>query len=98
MRRLNRENRDKIYAVAIKEYGKMEQLGVLIEEMSELQKEVCKLVFRGAGNMNHVAEEAADVVIMLEQLDLMFPGIKDAIAEHRDRKVRRLAENLKMEV
>jgi len=98
MSRLSRNDRDKIYAAAISEYGKVEQLGVLIEEMSELQKEVCKLVFRGAGNMNHVAEEAADVEIMLEQLVLMFPELQKAIAEHKEQKVRRLAERLKMEV
>ena len=95
---MNRNDREKVYTVAINEYGKVGQLGVLVEELSELQKEICKLVFRSTGNMNHVAEEAADVEIMLEQLVLMFPEIKGAISEHKDRKVRRLAERLKLEV
>ena len=98
MKMLNRNGRNAVYVFAIKEYGKVEQLGVLIEELSELQKEVCKLVFRGAGNMNRVAEEAADVEIMLEQLVVMFPELKGAIAEHKNRKVLRLAERLRLEI
>ena len=56
------------------------------------------MVFRDSGNLNHVAEEAADVAIMLEQLEVMFPKIHEAILEYKDRKVRRLAKNLKLEV
>ena len=40
------------------------------EEMSELQKEMCKR-FRGEKNDDHIAEEIADVEIMLDQLNLM---------------------------
>lgn len=97
-RRLTQQERRFVYEIAIEENGKVEQLGVLIEELSELQKEICKMVFRNSGNLNHVAEEAADVTIMLEQLEVMFPKIHDAILEHKDRKVRRLAHNLKLEV
>ncbi len=96
--KLTLQERRFVYEIAIEENGKVEQLGVLIEELSELQKEICKMVFRNSGNLNHVAEEAADVTIMLEQLEVMFPKIHDAILEHKDRKVRRLAANLKLEV
>lgn len=98
MGRLNRKDREKVYTAALNEYGSVVQLGILVEELSELQKEICKLVFRSAGNMNHVAEEAADVEIMLEQLVIIFPEIKGAITEYKNRKARRLAEMLKLEV
>ncbi len=97
-RSLKKAEREEVYRKAIDTYGRTEQLGVLIEELAELQKEICKLVFRGSGSLNHVAEEAADVRIMLEQLEIMFPDLKTGISMHQDHKVRRLAVNLKMEV
>lgn len=55
----------------IKNYGIHSQTIMLFEEMSELQKEICKL-YRKRGTIDHVIEELADVVIMLEQLQLML--------------------------
>lgn len=56
---------------AIQTYGTETQCVVLFEEMSELQKEVCKH-WRGSDNIGAITEELADVHIMLEQLRMMM--------------------------
>ena len=62
-----RMNKEKIYKKAIGKYGVAAQLDMVIEEMSELTKEICKIK-RGKGNYMNLVEEIADVEIMLEQL------------------------------
>lgn len=59
------------YTEAVRAYGKQSQLMIAIEEMSELAKELSKN-FRGADNAKALAEEIADVEIMLEQLKVIF--------------------------
>lgn len=88
--------RRSVYEVAIDRYGIEAQLRMVIEEMSELTKELCKF-FRGKDNLDDIADETADVAIMLEQLQLIF-GINDKVCEHRDAKVQRLAGKLGIEV
>ena len=56
---------------AIAKWGEDAQMKMVLEEMSELQKEICKL-WRGKDNRDAIAEEVADVVIMLDQLELML--------------------------
>lgn len=50
----------------ISKYGE-KQLIVAIEELSELQKEVCKDL-RGKGDREHIIEEMADVQLVLDEL------------------------------
>ncbi len=52
-------------------YGKESQSIVAIEELSELQKELCKML-RGIGSTEHLAEEIADVEIMLCQIKELY--------------------------
>lgn len=56
---------------AIEVYGENMQKVVAIEECSELIKEFCKRL-RGQDNKLHIAEEIADVEIMLEQLKIIY--------------------------
>ena len=56
---------------AIAQFGKTSQMIIAIEELSEVTKEICK-VLRGEGNKSHVAEEIADARIMLAQLEILF--------------------------
>lgn len=56
---------------ALDTYGSTLQIVVMMEEMSELQKELCKYL-RGRGSFEHIAEEIADVEIMLEQMKMLF--------------------------
>ena len=66
-----RESDKIVFRDAIKKYGEKLQLTVAIEELSELQKEICK-VLRGNGSKENLTEEIADVYIMLEQLKLII--------------------------
>ena len=77
---------------AIAKYGKDAQMKMVLEEMSELQKEICKL-WRGKDNLPEIAEEIADVEIMLDQLKLML-DIPYQVEQHRQNKLQRLQERL----
>ena len=66
---------DVLYQRALAVYGKKMQITVAIEEMSELQKALCKHI-RGMNVSENVAEEMADVYIMLEQLTGIFGNAK----------------------
>lgn len=66
---------------------------MVIEEMSELTKEICKNE-RGEDNRNKIVEEIVDVYITLEQLEIMF-NISSAEKEAvRDFKLDRLRRKL----
>lgn len=60
-----------IMASIINCYGHEPQKMMLLEEMAELQKEICKDM-RGKPNQNAITEEVADVLIMLEQIQMMY--------------------------
>jgi len=92
MSKYDYDKRRDIYKVAIAEYGKEAQLWMVIEEMSELAKEICKYM-RGKRNLDDMADEIADVTIMLEQARLIF-GVNDLVCEHMDEKIARLMERL----
>lgn len=57
---------EKILKQAIEVHGEDHQRLLLIEELAELIKEMCKKV-RHKGDTQHLAEEIADVKIMLKQ-------------------------------
>lgn len=81
---------------AIDTYGINAQKVMLFEEMSELQKEVCKTM-RGADNRAELVDEIADVYIMLEQIKLM-EGICDGTVQHFiNKKIERLKERISKE-
>ena len=73
---------------AIKVYGPELQQIIAIEEMSELQKEICKNK-RGRDNIGQIAEEIADVLICIDQLKIMF-DIEELVEEWKNAKVMRL--------
>ena len=92
MNEISYEERAKVYDEAIATFGAEAQMVVALEEVSELQKEICK-VLRGGGNMMHLAEEVADATIMLEQLRQVF-GINDEVCQFMDQKVLRLQHRI----
>lgn len=81
-----------VYADALRTYGTDAQMVVAIEELSEIQKEICKAL-RGQVNLPHLAEEIADSTIMLEQLRLIF-DINDEVCDMMDTKVERLRQRI----
>ena len=77
---------------AINAFGPMSQIIVATEEMSELQKELCKHL-RGSDNKDAIAEEIANVEIMLDQLKLIF-NCRYQVLDWRSKKLRRLEERI----
>lgn len=86
----NREN--SILHDAVDYYGKDAQLVIAVEEMSELIKELCKDK-RGIGVPEHIAEEMADVSIILQELLLIYGNEKE-VENWQRRKLERLEERL----
>ena len=89
------EERVKIYADALRVFGAESQMVVAVEEMSEVQKEICKLL-RGGNDMRALAEEVADATIMLEQIRLMFL-IDGEVKRIMDAKMERLKQRIAAE-
>ena len=86
---------DAVFRQALETYGPQAQTMMVLEEMSELAKELCK-ASRGLGNVEHIAEEIADVQITLEQMIILHKcqGLVDRI---RAEKVKRLRRRLRGE-
>lgn len=76
----------------IEEYGKEHQCVVAMEELSELIKDLAK-VSRGLSNVENIAENIADVRIMLMQLELIF-DCTDKVLAYQDCKLRGLRAHL----
>ena len=82
---------EEILKKAIEHYGKEHQLGVAQEELSEL---VTAISHYKRGREHNVAEEIADVEIMLSQLKIIF-NCTDEVEEWKEKKVERLANRIK---
>lgn len=81
-----------IYRTALDKWGAAAQILMVMEEMAELQKELCKNC-RGRENASCIAEEIADVEIMLEQMKLLFE-VDELVKEFKGVKLRRLKARL----
>ena len=81
------------YKQAIELYGEHAQKLMVIEEMSELTKEICK-DFRGQLDREHLIEEMADVTITIDQLMMMYKIDFGEIQKVRKSKIERLKERL----
>lgn len=77
-----------VYLEAIKTFGALPQMVIVMEECSELQKEISKII-REKGDLGNLAEEIADVEIMLEQLKLIFT-LHDKVTTKKGEKIERL--------
>ncbi len=83
---------DEICRAALETFGERAQMGMAVEEMSELTKELCKRL-RGRDNLEAIAEEIADVQIMLRQLVILF-DCKEVVDKYRRYKLERLARRV----
>lgn len=81
-----------VFKDAIKEFGEAAQVTMVFEEMAELQKELCKWMRNGNSvELTHnIAEEIADVEIMLAQMKLLFDN-RGLVLSYRREKTARLA-------
>jgi len=91
------DSEKKIFARALDHFGIRAQIMMVFEEMSELQKELCKLV-RGRKTLMEIAiaEEITDVEIMLDQMKLHFK-LEELVSKFREEKVNRLDDRLEKE-
>lgn len=87
-----RERETGIMEAALEQWGVEKQTLKAIEEMSELQKELCKWRV-GDSSAQNIAEEISDVRIMLDQMELAL-GIEWETARWRQRKLSRLHRRL----
>lgn len=78
---------------ALNLYGPEAQTLMAFEEMSELQKELCKHA-RGADNRAHIAEEIADVLIMLDQM-MILHDCESLVSRCRELKIERLEQRIR---
>ena len=79
--------------LALSTYGAQAQTMMVMEEMAELQKELCKHA-RGKENRAQIAEEIADVQIMLEQMELLH-DCEGLVAGFKAQKLDRLEKRLR---
>ena len=87
------EARQKTYTNAVIAYGEVNQMVVALEELSECQKEITKYL-RGNGIADNMAEEIADAMICLEQVQY-FLGLDELVRKKMDQKVARLDNRLR---
>ena len=74
---MNQARREELQKI-INTYGKKLQLIQAVEELSELQKAVCKYLKNPDLNeINNLTEEMADVQVMLDQLKIIFDNEKE---------------------
>ena len=79
-------------------YGTKNQITKAVEEMSELQKELCKyLIATNTGDYSypHIAEEIADVEIMVEQLKIIFRNEAE-VKKMKEFKLKRLWDSIEL--
>lgn len=88
MNKITYEERAKVYADALSTYGLTGQLLKALEELTEVQLEIYRIM-EGRPNVLHLAEEVADATLMLEQIRTFF-GINEEVCKFMDAKVLRL--------
>lgn len=92
MNKINYEERAKVYSDALATFGANVQLAKALEELNEVQLELCRFL-TGRGSVLHLAEEVADATIMLEQLRQIF-DINALVCDTMDSKVLRLRQRI----
>jgi len=85
-------NKELLYK-AVDRWGIAMQEIMVIEEMAELTKEICKSI-RGRDNRVELIDEISDVTIMLEQVKIIFHIADEEINNQIDYKLKRLEEKL----
>lgn len=84
--------KEQLYLELIHRY-KEKQIIVAVEELSELQKELCKYL-RDKYNEENLIEEIADVEIMLDQIRIFFDLDEKEINKIKDFKLERTKERM----
>jgi len=88
--------KEDLYKAAIKHWGEELQYGMLSEEVGELLVAINKFR-RGHVLKGTVAEEMADVLIMMEQIQVLLEIDNDLLKAYYLRKQKKLEKMLKEE-
>lgn len=80
----------KVFEQAIAVFGEREQEEKAIEELAEL---ICAIAHKHCGRDSNIAEEIADVLIMVKQL-ILINDCAELVKVIREIKVKRLAERI----
>lgn len=80
--------------IIIEHFGKDAQIVKAMEELSELILELAKMV-NGQGDIAHIAEEMADVHVMMDQLQLIFDIDIELLEEIATEKIQRTLKRIK---
>lgn len=95
MSRTSEREARKLLRLAVAHFGPKTQLVKCVEEMSELQKEICKLLAdREKYSRESLIEELEDVEIMLEQLRMIASISPEEERRMQRRKLMLLEERL----
>lgn len=78
---------------ALQTWGEQAQMMMVVEEMSELMKEILKNINRNKDNIAEIIEETADVEIMLEQLKENY-GIAEKVKNYKADKIKKIEQRL----
>ena len=78
---------------ALETWGEQAQMLMVVEEMSELMKEVLKNINRKKNNIDAIIEETADVEIMLEQLKENYQ-IVEKVEAYKNDKIKIIEQRL----
>ncbi len=78
---------------ALESWGEQAQMMMVVEEMSELMKEILKNVNRKKDNIAEIIEETADVEIMLEQLKENY-HIAEKVEAYKAEKIKLIERRL----
>lgn len=88
-----KEQERAVLTEAVSTYGADAQEWVFVGEVGELLDAIADHK-RGRATRDNIAEEIADVEIMLEQMKIIYK-IKGSVSFWRYKKIARLAENLR---
>lgn len=84
------EQEKQVFNRTVAFFGDESQKIMAIEEMSELIKELTKEL-RQRGDIEHIAEEIADVEITLSQLKIIY-DVHERVASMREYKLNRISK------
>ena len=92
---MREEKAREICAAAVETYGFEDQMLQAIEELSELQRAITRVI-KAPADRDNLHEEVADVEIMLMQLRTIFD--EDEIDDWKESKLERLARMVGVEI
>jgi len=81
----------------IEHYGIMKQLKYIHSEYFELDEAIIEYENIDSTNIDHIAEEIADVMVMLEQFRLHYGIDKETIQDLMEYKINRQIERIENE-